>query len=225
MQNVYTIIAAAQVSWSQRTRWGLGRRRHCVAIQRAPQIDLHRTAQRMTVGYTSRKHLPGVNGATSKSDSSVTNGESLSKSARGWPMPPAAPTTPTLSFLSPNTKRPVARIGDVTVLARSPRPIVMQLLKMGRTVLSEGPKHNNSTVVGQEETFTDLKRYFVMCSAWSSHMQLEFGWMSAWPRRRQQWPGGKPRWVWNREPLLNASAEVARRHMDTAATKHRHTTL
>ena len=58
---------------------------------------------------------PGVKGATSKRLSSVTNGESLRSSDRGWPMPPAAPTTATLHGLSPKIMRPVARTGDVTV--------------------------------------------------------------------------------------------------------------
>lgn len=43
----------------------------------------------------SRK-LPGVTGARSKQESSVTLGFSFRRRDRGWPMPPAAPSTATL---------------------------------------------------------------------------------------------------------------------------------
>jgi hypothetical protein len=61
------------------------------------------------------EHVPGVKGATSNRLSSVTKGDSLSSRDKGWPMPPAAPTTATLQGLSPNSIRPVALTGEVTV--------------------------------------------------------------------------------------------------------------
>jgi hypothetical protein len=49
------------------------------------------TNSRLAVG-----RLPGVTGARSKQESSVTLGLSFRRRERGWPMPPAAPSTATL---------------------------------------------------------------------------------------------------------------------------------
>lgn len=55
---------------------------------------------------------PGVL-TTSNNASSVTRGSSFRRSARGWPMPPLAPSTATLKFLTPDLETARDRVPNI----------------------------------------------------------------------------------------------------------------
>ena len=58
---------------------------------------------------------PGVL-TTSNNASSVTWGSSFNRSARGWPMPPLAPSTATLKFLTPDLE--TARVKEPNMIGK-----------------------------------------------------------------------------------------------------------
>jgi hypothetical protein len=65
---------------------------------------------------------PGVL-TTSNNASSVTRGSSFRRRARGWPMPPLAPSTATLKFLTPDLE--TARVSFPNIVLRCSKTTVL----------------------------------------------------------------------------------------------------